>query len=399
MNFVMMMLICFGSFCRSLTVKELVDLAQTYSPQLKSEMMNVSAFQARVRQAGTLANPILTYQGGRLHSGQVSGSVTDITLGQPLPWPGKRSSRIRSQEFLMKLSEISKDEAQLEVAHRVYLLSAELGALQELQSHYSERKRRFSLIQTSLRTRPLASPRQQVDRDLIESQISLMEKQMLDLEMKKNALLWELKIYTNTEFDRVEFNWTTLPPALPKEEYLTLLSSSPRAKRMTLEKELSQTKIEEARLESRPDILVGVNYRKENVAPVNHFYHGQVSVVIPIIDHGQHSVQAAKAEERKVRALHQFSRDELISSLHRFYSEYEANKKATEVFEHKKLGSIEKKFSNAEVSFRKGLIDAITFLQIDSQVHENIDQIFLTRYDYLAALSHLNLLVGKFPGP
>ncbi len=391
--------VCFFSFSRSLTVKELVGLAEVYSPRLKSELMNVSLYEARVHQARTLANPILTYQGGRLHSGNLSGEVTDITLGQPLPWPGKRSTRIRSQEFFMKLSEVSKDEVKLEVSHRVYLLSAELAALQELQGHYSERKRRFALIQKSLRSRPLASPRQQVDRDLIESQIGLMEKQMLDLEMKKNALLWELKVYTNTEFDRVQFDWTTLPAALSKQDYIGLLSTSPPEKRMAIEKELSQTKIEEARLEARPDIMVGVNYRKENVAPVNHFFHGQISVVIPIIDHGQHSVQAAKAEQRKVSALHQFTRDENISSLHRLYSEYEANKKAIEVFELKRLQQIEKKFANAEVSFRKGFIDAITFLQIDSQVHENIDQIFLTRYDYLAALSHLNLLVGKLPGP
>jgi outer membrane protein TolC len=399
MNLLISLVLSFWCFSRTLTVQELIGLADAYSPRLKSEIQNVQASEARVLQARTLANPILTYQGGRLRSGNLSGSVTDITLGQPLPWPGKRFHRIRSQEFLTKLSEVSREEATLEVAHRVYLLGAELAALQELFAHYSERKRRFSLIQKSLRSRPLASPRQKVDRDLIESQINLLEMQMLDLEMKKNSLMWELKVYTNTDFERVKFNWEVLPQALSKSEYIDLIPSGPRGKKMVIEKDLSRTKIEEARLEARPDILVGVNYRQENVAPVNHFYHGQVSVVIPIIDRGQHSVQTAKAEERKVAALHQLNRDELVSSVHRFYADYEANKKAMEVFDLKKISRFEESFIGAEASFRKGLIDAISFLQIDSQVHENIDQIYLTRFDYLNALSNLNLLVGKSPGP
>jgi outer membrane protein TolC len=175
------------------------------------------------------------------------------------------------------------------------------------------------------------------------------------------------------------------------------LENSPRFKQIKLELSLAENKITQARLEARPDVLVGVNYRQENVAPVNHFYHGQVSVVIPIVDYGQHSVEAARAERSRTSAFHNLERDQLSSLVHQYFAQYEASKKATEVFKFKNLAQIEKKFYDAEESFRKGLIDALTFLQIDSQVHENIDQIYLSRVSYVASISNLNLLIGKAP--
>jgi outer membrane protein TolC len=182
-----------------------------------------------------------------------------------------------------------------------------------------------------------------------------------------------------------------------KEEFIQLVVNSPRYKKLLIQSEMAQNKINEARFEARPDILLGVNYRQENVAPVNHFYHGMVSVVIPIIDHGQHSVEAARAEKRRTDAIRSFENDQILSLIHQAFSEYEGSKKALEVFRLKNLSSLEKKFLEAEKSFRKGFIDALTFLQIDSQVHENIDQIYLSRVSYVNAVSQLHLLIGKGP--
>ena len=386
-----------SSFARTLSVSEILKLSENYSPQLQSEAFQIRAGEAGNRQAKLIANPFLTYQGGVLKSGTARGGITDLTINQPLPWPGRRGARIAASDFQLKLFELAKEEVKLEVLHRVYALSAEIAALQELESHYQERKRRFNLIEQSLRSRPQASPKQKADRDLIQSQISLMEKSMLDLLARKDALLWELKILTNSEFKKIEFPWKNLPQALNREDYLRLYESSPKYRRFNLEGQLAENRIEQARLEARPDITVGLNYRNENTAPKNHFYHGQVSLVIPIIDHGQHSVQVARAEQKRTLALQTYQKNELASLIHFHFSEHESSKKAIEVFQLKNISKIENKFYDAEVSFRKGFIDALTFLQIDSQIHENIDQIYLSRLSYVISLSQLNLLIGKNP--
>jgi outer membrane protein TolC len=397
MKILFLLLFPFLCVAQTVSVRELIQKAEHYSPQIKGQNFNRDAAESFFKQSRLISNPVFTFQGGSLKAATLAGSVTDFTLAQPIPWPGRRQARIKSQEFLLKISELSAEEAKLQISHRIFVLSAELAALQELEGHYGERKRRFGLIQTSLRSRPQVSPKQKVDRDLIESQINIMEKVMIDLLARKQSISWELKILTNSQFDRISFPWKSLPKVLDKNNYLQSLDLSPRFKKLNIEKKLAENNIEQARLEARPDILVGVNYRQENVAPVNHFYHGQVAVVIPILDRGQHTVAAAKAEKRRTEAFHNLEKDQTYSFVHQYFAEFEASKKLIEVFQLKNLSSFEKKFFTAEESFRKGFIDALTFLQIDAQVHENIDQIYLSRVTYVSSVSNLNLLVGKKP--
>lgn len=397
MNILILLLFSAFTFSKSVSVQELIQLAESYSPQIKSENLAFNASEYQAKQARVLGNPIFAFQGGRLRSGSQAGGVTDFTLSQPLPWPGRRSARIAAQEFLKKLSSLTKEQVSLEVSHRVFVSSVELAALQELEKHYIERKRTFGLIQKSLQARPQVSPRQVVDRDLIEAQINIMEKEMIDLVARKEALIWEIKILTNSTFEKVAFNWENLPTATPVENYLNLLEMSPKGRSLKVQNELAANRIEEARLEARPDILVGVNYRKEAVAPVNHFYHGQVAIVIPILDRGQNTVEAARAQERRTKAVNQLEIDNMRSEVHRLYSLYEAGKKSNEIFNFRNIHKLERRFSEAEGFFRKGLIDANTFLQIDHQLHQNIDNVYIGRSNYISSLSQLNLLTGLRP--
>lgn len=394
MNILILLLLSSIAFSKTVSVKELLQLAETYSPVIQGEVSGIEASEARVKQARTLANPLFSFQGGRLRSATQGGGVMDFTLNQPLPWPGKRKSRIEGEEFLKKLSELSREEAGLMINHRVLQLSVELAAMQELTGHYSERKKTFSLIQRSLRSRPQVSPKQQVDRDLIESQITLLEKEMISLVAHKEALEAELKILTNSTFDSINFDWTKLPSIYPRDQYISMLDSSPRGQMIKFENRIAANKIEQARLEARPDIVVGVNYRKEEVAPVNHFYHGQVAIVLPILDYGQHSVATAKAEERKTQAMNQAELNRLKTDIHRLYSQCEAGKKMLSVFRVEEVRNLEKKFSRAEELFTRGLIDALTLLQIDQQVHQNIENIYLVRFDYISSLSELQQITG-----
>ncbi len=384
-------------FAQKVTVQEIIKSTRAYSPKIQAQGFQILASQASLKQARVFSNPIFTYQAGTLKSGSQTGSVSDLTLNQPIPWPGKRKVRVETQEFLQKMVELSKSQIELEVLHRSFVLSSELAALQELESHYLERKRRFSLIEQSLKSRPQASPKQKVDRDLIESQINLLEKGMIDFLSRKEAIKWELQILSNTNFEEIIFPWENLPKAFPKNHYLQSFADGLLEKRLRLQEKVAHNKIEEARLEARPDILLGVNYRQENVAPTNQFFHGQISLVIPIVDFGQYTVQEARAEEMRVKAFHHAERDNLKALLHHQYALYESRKKSIEVFPLKDLKRIETKFYDAEDFFKKGFIDALTFLQIDSQVHENIDQIYLSRVEYVSALSELNLLIGLGP--
>ena len=382
---------------QTFTAQELLKLGEERAPHIKSQIYAVESSESMVKQSRLLANPIVTFQGGAIKSATQGGSVADLSINQPIPWLGKRAARIKSQEFLLSLSELDQEETKLSILHRIHLLVAEVAASQEVEKHYTERQHRFSLINKFLQTHIQASPKQSVDQDLIEAQIRIIERNMITLMARREALLWELEILTGSKVKAVEFSWKDDLPVPLKGHFLDAFESSPKTKRLKVMKNLSENRIEEARLEARPDILVGVNYRQENIAPVNHFYHGQVSIVMPIIDRGQHSVNAAQANLRRTEAINEVERNQFLATIHAQFATLVSAHKNTQIFTVKNIKPMDKKFEKAEVAFRKGQIDALTFLQSDTQVHENIDQVFMTRLEYLNSLSQLNIMVGKAP--
>ncbi|WP_408095712.1 TolC family protein [Peredibacter sp. HCB2-198] len=405
---------------KTVNPRELSELAQERAPLVKIFLEQESMGQNQLKQSRVLANPILTYQGGRLKSGTQSGQVTDLTFMQPVPWPGKRSALIKSHEFLSRISQMDVAEARLSLGHRVYILAYELASEIEIEKHNKERKERFSLIAKYLSSRPLASPKQQLDKDIIESQIRLVEKLMNQVTARKNGLREELRLLTGLDSLDITVDWEKLPAPHPRDYYASNIGDGWRIKKLDQSVKLSENRIEEARLQARPDIMVGVNYRQENVAPVNHFYHGQVAVVIPIVDRGQHSVQTARAQLRRDEASMklavqetntelasraQLRRDEASmklavqetnTELAYSYESLLAAKNGLSLFPMTLKHKSELRFQKAEDAFRKGQIDVMTFLQSDTQVHENIDLIYTSRLEYLTAVSRLEQLVGHY---
>lgn len=378
----------------ALTPIELIALVQDRAPLIKVFAEQQSANEQGIKKARTYGNPVLTFQGGELRTGGQRGGIVDFTLMQPLPWPGKRSTAIAEQEFLTKISRLSLEEAKLELGHRVYLLAYELALATAVESHNKERRDRFNLISRYLTSRPLVSPKQALEKDLIMSQLRVVEKTMNQATARKRGLEKELQILSGLETTSVSVDWGKLPLPHERTHYLSGYTQSHSFRRMQEEKKISENKIEAARLEARPDIMVGVNYRQENVAPVNHFYHGQVSVVIPIVDRGQHSEQKARAELRRTEAELSLLDQETRTELEYLMQELELAKRNLEIFPLSLREQSEVRFRKAEEAFRKGQIDVMTFLQSDTQVHENVHLVYDSRLEYLNTLSRLERKVG-----
>lgn len=386
--------VVFVSDALALTPQELSKIVEDRAPQIKMFLEQQNMSEADLRQSKTLGNPVLTFQGGEIRSEGNKGRVLDFSLMQPLPWPGKRDAGIRNQEFLNKISKLNIDEAKIELSHRVYLLAYELASMTEIEEHNKERRDRFALISKYLGTRPLASPKLILEKDMIFSQLRVVEKSMNEATAKKKSIERELQILTGLNEVKVDVDWKKIPKAHEKTFYLSEYLSSYKFKKMNHELKMSENKIESARLQARPDIMVGVNYREENTNPANHFYHGQVSIVIPIIDRGQHSVQSARADLRRTEAQMKLLDQEARTELEYLFESHQTASKNLEIFPLSLKEQSESRFRKAEEAFRKGQIDVMTFLQNDTQVHENVHLIYTSRLEYLNTLSRLEQQVS-----
>lgn len=379
----------------SFSPNQIAELAEQRAPLIKMQIENRNAANRHTSQARLYSNPVLALQSGSLKTGSQSGAVVDVTLSQPLPWPGKKQADINSAKILEKISETDLEESRLIVHHSVSLLGLELAALTELARHNQERKHRFSIIQKFLYSRPMASPLQIVERNLIETQIHLVETQMFDIESKKQSVIKQLEELSGESEPEVKLQWSLSQPLEPKEKYSALLEHGIEFRRTEKMRELAVTKVDQASYLAKPDIMVGLNYRQENVAPTNHFYHANIAVVIPIIDRGQHSVEAARANVRREEANKKLVLMNAMNSLNRSYQALISAHHSTQIFKVADLKRIERQFTQAEDAFKKGRIDVTTFLQTDMQIHETIDLAYVSYIKFYTALSEIKLLTGQ----
>jgi outer membrane protein TolC len=376
--------------------KELALKAVERAPQIRMEFENLTVSDNQLKQSERLSNPQVIVQSGRLKSGDSQGSIVDFTLNQPLPWPGKMKARVKSSELLKKIAQLDLKEAQILIHQTTLLLSLEIATLQELEKHHWERKKIFSLISRYLSTRPLPSPKQIIEKDLINTQISIVENFMNELVVRKKSLLMELEILTGLDKPTVHHDWQkqiTLPPI---ENFLNGLNLNPNALRSQEKVALAKNQVEEARLESRPDIFIGVNYRQENVLPVNHFYQAQIGFSIPLMDNGTYNTGKARAQYRREEIQSQLLSSQIERKIKSTYLSLESSYLGMNLFKLSELQSSEKKLKNSEIAFLKGRLDALTFLQTDTQIHETLDLAYNSYLKYFENLGQLKSLTGQY---
>jgi outer membrane protein TolC len=379
-------------------VQALIAEALKQAPQLRALNASTEISQSQLQQAKMLANPVLAIQRGSMQVGAEWAPATELTLAQPIPWPGRRSSLIASRNFQLELSKLDEIEGNLLIAHRTLILAAQLSLLAEIEKHHEERRQRFARIQNFLATRPLASPRQQVDKNLVEAHIKATEALMRAISIQKYRCFEDLRILTGIEIgDQVKFNWLSLPPIGEINLYLRELDSGIRSKRLATTKALAQYRIEEARYQARPDLIAGINYRREDISPGTNFYHAQVSLVIPLVDRGQHSTQLARADLRRTEALEELQLKEMHAQVRYLHASLESLNQTLRLFPFSYLKSLSSQSIRSDEAFRKGQIDVMTLLQTDSLNHDMVDKVFSIRFEYLTHKSELDLLLGKNP--
>jgi outer membrane protein TolC len=384
-----------GLLATTFTPTDLANLASERAPLIRMQLENKAAATSQISQSRLYANPVFTLQSGSLKTGTQSGSVVDVTINQPIPWPGKRYAEINSAKILDKIADVDLQESKLLVQNATTLLGLEFAVLKELEKHNKERKHRFSVISRYFATRPLPSPKQKVEKSMIETQIKLVESFMFDLETKKKSILKQLEYLSGESNPEINVAWGAIIPPPAKESLLPLLDNNPDYQRSKKREELAVNRIEQAKYLAKPDIVVGANYRQENVAPVNHFYHANLSVVIPIIDRGQHATETARANARREEANTKLTMLDAELTLDREYQVLLSAHKSAELFPVKELKKIERQFEDAEDAFKKGRIDVTTFLQTDTQIHESIDLAYSSYLKYFTALSGVGILTGQ----
>ena len=378
----------------ALSLDEIKDLAIKNSDILNAQEFETRALKSEALGKGYWQNPQFMGQFGTLKSGPYKGNTAEVSFTQAVPLSDKFSLR----RDLTNLAVAQQSEKTLYyrnwVAHQALLSAWRVYSQRELFKHGKERERRLSLIKLYLDTRPKVSAKQRVEANLISTALVQMaislEQKKYDLQVAISDLeFWIGKKITPEEIKfRIPEKILEAPSEINLNQDIELKDAKTQFKTSSLDLEL-------ARKERRPDLFLGGGYRVENVTPVNTFSYVIVGLNIPLWDTGSSRLEAANARKfRDEKKLNHLQRQIELKHKHQIET-LRFGIGLVKKFPTSMINKSESSLHEAESAFKQGLLDVNTFMQTENQVHEVMDQVYLSWITYLEALSGLQLMRGE----
>lgn len=376
-------------------LQQILDRATQQSPQLKSIENKIESSRYRQEQAALWENPELDAEIGRIKSNGAGGNSLDVSIKQSLPLFGKRNAQYKVEETHRELVLTEKEKEVLRIRHEVARLTYRLAMYDKLAEHIEHRQKKWDMVVKFLKSRTLASPSQILEKNLIQNRLREIEEKALDIDLAREEAWQSLNVYLGLD-KRIE----------PSVEWIQNETQKFSSGNLSLEKNLEivqQTKnvlLAEAEVKTfetkkYPDLKLGVGISRSKADVEDHSVYSILELSLPIFDRGQASSNAARSMVAFEQNIMEQKKREISSEYAKSTLLLANAQKKLKIFPLSIIDRLERDMDNTELAFRKGLVAAPSFLELENQVHEQTAKVYEVQLEYIQAVSNLLILSGQ----
>jgi outer membrane protein, heavy metal efflux system len=287
------------------SLEQFEKIARESNPTLRQAEAEIRAAKARQQQAGLYPNPIVGYTSDEVRGGSVGGGKQGFFVQQTIVTGGKLglSRSVYGRET--KLAELEAEEQELRVTTAVKIAFTRVLAAQEL---LETRRDLARIAQDAAETQHgLLNTGQADETEVLDSEVTA-QRARLAARMQENTLREEWRAlaavvgqpempFTTVSGD-LAANWPQLDEA---EIVSTIAKDSPAIRIANVTATHESTLLARSRRQPIPDVLVraGMEHNNDllgNGRPKGWEGLAEVGVQIPIFDHNQGAIAAARAE-------------------------------------------------------------------------------------------------------
>ncbi len=376
----------------TITLKDAIELATKFSPELKSYQAGVDAAKGSEKQAGYWSNPELEIEAENIagtgpYSGSNSAEYT-YSLTKSLDISGKRFARKKAATEARKAASSAVTANHLNIIRNVHIAYAEVLAEAEALKLAKEQEKLAKQVLKTVSKRVDAARESEIQRTkatvAYESSIiaSSQEEQQLRSNKQKLARLIG-KETLDVSLDHSHFFDLEAPK--PIDSYKKMLDHSPILKRslhLSNEKK-SAFDLERAQKISDPKVKIGIReFRGNNEQALV----AGLSIPLPIFNWNQGNVSRAGAELSQARNNQLQTKLSLEQSLIEEWRNWQISYFTAEKLKTVILPTAEKAFKLSRLGYEKGkfpyleVLDAQrTLFEARSKYHKSLKQYHIAR--------------------
>lgn len=310
---------------RPLTLRTALQHALTASPRLTAAERDIGIASGQRIQAGTLANPELSYeQDNSFGSGAYRGTrsaETTLQISQLFELFGKREARIAVGAAGVETATIQRKAVRLEVLsetaiafltvlgtqRRIQILDQQIAAIDKLSPLLQNRVDSGASSPAEVGRAEVASALVKADRERVRSSLASARRELA-------VLMGD----TVPKFTSVSGSMETLgrPPSF--QSVVQAIDRNPQLVRWTAVYAQRNAELLVARLKPYPDVRISAGWRHFNDTGSDAVRLG-ISIPIPVFDQNQGNILSAQENLAKVRAEREANRNTLIVIAGRAY--------------------------------------------------------------------------------
>ena len=390
------------------TLPDIISLTLARNPAMTGAQGLVDQRTGQRIAAGAYPNPSITGYSGHgslrdagnselLAQSKAQLSITEynVTIGQPLEWPGKRTARKEAAEAGLAGSTYGLAEMQLnlvadvKVAFYELLLALRDSDLAKQNVSIVEDVRRIVAVRVRLGEAP--------QFELVKAEVELLKANQAVTRAENTVRVSRVMLDTLTvgalgEGYRVSGDFAPSPTSL---DFPTLIGRAlhehPMLHRLDKHVEQADRSLEFERQARLPNVTVNGAYFREIGREA---YVAGLSVPTPIWYQQQGEIAASLGIKRKEEAELIRARNELVRQVNQFYQEAQTTSKLIEVLEKGLLKQAEEALRIAKFSFQQGaanLLDVLDAQRVQRQILFDYAQ---ARFELSVALARLERAVG-----
>lgn len=372
------------------SIAEILTIVEK-NPAVKSAEFMMIAQRNLALQEKYWQNPQINFGFGN--------NTQSYQASQLIPFIGKLESKFNIEDSQFKILENQKNNLILNIKAQCFSLIYAYNINSKKIILAQKRIDRLSLIDRFLSSINLTSPTKIAQGQITKNKIKLIKNDLLKLKFRETQLWNNLNIYLGF-IDKVNFNTPWLNnKSFPKVE--TLLQEAIQ-KNLNLQENKNllkkyQAQLHYNRLEKMPDFSISLANTRSNFngssASANSI---GLSLSIPLINRNQEKILASHSQIRAQENQIEFYQNLLTNELATEINHFQTNLKIADDFSFKIIDQAIARLNQANLDFKKGILEFITYIELDTQEYNSIDVALDTQVQLANNYSNLMIKIGNF---
>jgi hypothetical protein len=263
---------------------------------------------------------------------------------------------------------------------------------------------RLSLISNYLANIALDSPNRHAQSIIAQDRIKLVQRDLIILNNQLKQNFNNLNIFLNLpEQPKITLKWLDKNQLEPKQNIVQRAFENNlnlQGQKFNIEKYRSE--LAYAKIEQMPNVNIHgqIQDSSSSSSPSSQASNGiGLSLSVPIINQNKEKIFSAESKIKAQNKLYEFEKNQLEKIIENDILQYQTQLKNSQIFAINLVPKIIFRLNNANVEFKKGILDFITYIELDMQEYQTLDAIFEAQYLLAESFSDLMVKIGDFSIP